>query len=1195
MSRKSVRLDIINSIKHDLMGPSEKDENIERIPIQQYLTGIIYPEIIDSKGPLDEKDDRFDKEDEEEEIHTESHLPRSIGMSMIVVPSKFSDKGIEIRISGAIYAEISKNSWIRKPISSENDYLTVGYEDSGIKFSDKKETGSIMIKDVSNIPDKDKYLDGFEIIWETLPVVHLQESEDEEKWYLSAFIVNKRKSKANERASNSLYQTYLNISTVDSWAIIARDKEFKGIDTDLQSLTLLYHKEHEFAVGHQVSVNWDSNNISDIFIKDLNDTEKKQKRKSILPNDNIKGELKDNCQMVETTFFPQQIRRDLDWTLKDISLNMYDLSDEQLFNVGTTNKDENILTLRKLADSYKEWIENTFSKKEEEKFSNRIETFQRHKNDCKTSLSRIIEGIDLLEEDEEIYKAFCLMNRAMWLNWINKSQSKKKEWPYVVDLSDKTGSWRPFQMAFILQSLPSIANQKHEHRDYLDLLWVPTGGGKTEAYLGLVAFLLFLSRIRKEVGDNDGVEVIMRYTLRLLTIQQFQRASRMILACEYIRKVDQYDELIDCKPFSIGLYVGQNTTPNKITTGKRLQGYSDDYHLFEKLYKPDRKKYKDLEFCGHTAEYALIFWEQKEDHPLKSTENPVQILNCPWCGQELTYKNYHLNRDNRKITINCSYDRCPFSRTDLPLNIRTVDQTILDNPPSFLIGTVDKFAQLTFKPRIGRLFGWHQGKRVGKPPSLIIQDELHLINGPLGSMVGLYEASIDFLSTTEIKANGIENTTIDYINPNDMNVVWESRPKIIASTATIRNAERQCQNLYDRIAKKFPSPGTHISDSFFVKEKKDDENNKTYVGIFCSGIGMKTTKKRTVSNTLIRVADHQINGTDWRFFDPYWTIVSYFNSKRELGGAVTLMRDDVRTNVESKRQSIKSEESIGELHGGLNSTELPSVLFRLDRRAIDKNPSPYDVILCTNMFSVGIDVDRLGLMMMNCQPKATTEYLQSTGRVGRKGDGLVFVLFNQARPRDQSHFESFYDYHNRIQYHVEAMTVTPFSDGSIDRALHAQYVILMRQTFPQGNLNPIWDNTDCLNYTNDHKNHESSLISSLYLIQRAYNIERSEKVWKSTLSSLLNFQEEWIRRCNLSLDDPTVKDRDGNLQSKLLYIQKGKHYHNNWPRLLEQDPASPWFDPAKRLDFNFLYPPILTPNSLRNVEEEIKLIYLRRK
>ncbi len=1175
MTRRKIRRDLINSLKRELMGPFVENEIIQRVPIQQYLTGIIYPEITNEEGPLDEQDDSKDKDDEEEEIYSKINLPRSIGLSSIIEPDLLGEKGIDIGISGAIYEEESPQTWKRFPISEKGDEIIIPQEKIGIKFSEMKESRLLSLEEYSPLSKK---LREIELVWETVPLKN-KNGEETRKWYLSVFLINKKKSKKIERASKSLYQVYLSIRTVDSWAIAARDESNDFLDEELKTLSLLYMNNHEFAVGHQTSANWDSGNLSDSKIITL---AKKTESLEIssLPKNNLNGDFLNHCQMVETTFFPEYRSRTMDWSIEGISLNMYELSNEGLFTNGIDKKNHGLHALKELANQYNRWILQTFSDSNKEKYKIKRDIFESNYSKCNACLKKINDGIELIEGDEEVYKAFCLMNRAMWLNSVNKEQSKNKKWPYVMNLNDKSASWRPFQMAFILQVIPSLSREKID-RDTVDLLWAPTGSGKTEAYLGLIAFTLFLNRIRGKAKQGDGLEVMMRYTLRLLTIQQFQRAARLIVACEHIRKWDRYKILNNCKPFSIGLYVGQNTTPNKISTNKRDGRYADDYHLY-KAHKND--EYNEFDECKGTAEFALVQWREKGSLPEES--NPVQILNCPWCGQELTHRDYKIiNRE--KMEIYCSFNKCPFSREDMPLRIYPVDQSIMDDPPSLLIGTVDKFAQLPFNPKIGRLFGWDRGKRIGHPPTLIIQDELHLINGPLGSMVGLYEASIDYLSCEGLRALDIENATMDGLTQ-EKKIECKTKPKIIASTATIRNADRQCRNLYDRKAKQFPPPGLTISDSFFVKERADNRDDKSYVGIYCPGIGMKTTNKRCLSVLLSENAKFRDEGVEGSLFDPYWTIVSYFNSRRELGGAVSLIRDDVRTNVRDVRPSIESENSLVELHGGLDSTKLPDILSKLERTVQDTSSIPYDILLCTNMFSVGIDIDRLGLMLMNCQPKATTEYLQSTGRVGRKGDGLVITLFNQARPRDLSHFESFYDYHQRIQHHVESMTVTPFSEGSIDRSLHAQYVAMMRITFPQCSLDSILDNTACINFSDAHINYSASLTICLFLLHRAKNVDKSDKLWSSLLESLKYFQREWIRRRNDALDNPIVM----NGKPTLLYIEKSKIYQRKYPRLLEQDPASPWFDSRK---FGKYHPPILTPNSLRNVEEEIALVELWRK
>jgi len=1192
MSQRIVRRRLIDSLKQDLMGPREDDEILERIPTQHYITGIIYPEVITEVSQQANDDDRDERIDEDEEVHTENLLPRSMGLSMMLIPGDLSEQGIVVRIGGAIYQEISKEQWIRKRISGSDGYLALSNDITNIRFSRKKERGGKALKDLPG--SIGAILEGFEVHWETHPVRAIKGEDHDYRSYLSVFIVNKRKAKMKALASNSFYQTYIAIETPSSLAIITRELEHRSHDDDLESLSMLYTKDHEFAVGHQVSVNWDWRNDSDVFISQLPEREQdRDGSRSMIPKDNIGGEFYERCGMVETSYFPECHRRSLDFQMSDIILNMFALSDKEFLNGYNGNRNVNLLHLKKLTSRYQDWIERTFSSDMEERFQNKNEIFQLHRTLCERSLSRMEEGLSFLEQRKDVYQAFCLMNRAMWLNWINKKQGKGSDGPYVVDISDKDAHWRPFQMGFILQNIANISDPTHPDRDLVDLLWVPTGGGKTEAYLGLVAFMMFLRRIRKEAGADDGLEVMMRYTLRLLTLQQFQRAAKMILACEHIRIIDDFDMLRDCKEFSIGLYVGQSTTPNKVSSGKRYGNVNNDYQLY-KLYEKDADRYDDLKACKDTAEYAIGFWKGHTTPPERS--NPVQITHCPWCGFELRHNDYIIDDDRSTLRIVCGYGNCLFHTYGI--NILTVDDDILASPPSLLIGTVDKFAQLPLNERLGGLFGWIKGEHRGRPPSLIIQDELHLINGPLGSMTGLYEASIDLLSSTDVRFCDSEGRTIEdgqlagtiEDGLGKGYVKWGSRPKVIASTATIRNANRQCRNLFDRGVFRFPSPGLDLKDSFFVKERDDEIEDKAYVGIFCGGCGMKTTSKKVMGRILVDVVKEKNAGTIIDDYDPYWTIISYFNSRRELGGAVTLLRDDIRTNIQDQRTSMENDGAIGELHGGLTSTDLPKVLNKMERRATDVDPIPYDVLLCTNMFSVGVDVDRLGAMAMNCQPKATTEYLQSTGRVGRTNDGLVLVLFNQARPRDQSHFERFYDYHSRIQLHVESMTVTPFSEGSLDRALHAQYVALMRHMLPQGQFSPIRTNQQCKNYTARHRDSVISILITSYFIARAQSIQANAAAKNATMDGILNFQAEWLRfvKESKALGDTA---NSGAIPSKLQYSQRG-WYQSKVARLLETDPSSKWFDPMKRYDLGFRLPPFLTPNSLRNVEEEIVMTNL---
>ena len=621
-------------------------------------------------------------------------------------------------------------------------------------------------------------------------------------------------------------------------------------------------------------------------------------------------------------------------------------------------------------------------------------------------------------------------------------------------------------------------------------------------------------------------------------------------ACEIIRSKNKanWGEL----PFMVGLFVGQSTTSNRI-------GDKNDYSKFE-------GNRKDNQNLNSTAYYALEYWKRKKEKP--SSSSPFQLLYCPWCGEELDITCYEIDDKNHLVT-KCKRNECSFKNMEIPAI--TVDENIYSRLPSMLIGTVDKFAMLPFNPRIGMLFGHvnrycpthgflcrtsnhpathKEGvqvlpiRKALPPPDMVIQDELHLINGPLGSMVGIYETTIDKLCSRKI-----DNTVV--------------RPKIIASTATIRRAKEQITSLFARDLKRFPAPGTNISDSFFVREEKNDSDAKMFVGVFPSGIGQKTVMKHALSSILLDVAELKKKGHPIEEWDDYWTVVSYFNSIRDLGSAKTTIEDDIQNAVRSERDIL-----LRELTSRMDSKDLPGILAKLSIRG-DKDA--IDVLACSNMFSVGVDVQRIGVMVMNNQPKSTSEYIQASGRVGRNKTGLVIVLYNWARPRDQSHYERFYDYHNRIQSHVEAMTVTPFSEGARDRALHAQYVSMLRILCEE----PLSRNGEAGNFDSNVRCSSLSLELQELIKKRMQTI--SSDSTNNMESELNKFMDDWVE---------FTEDSSG-IDEKLLY-ERYKFTSRSDKNILR-----------KIDDYNDIYCnslPILTPSSMRNVEKEVivhKIIGLR--
>ena len=364
----------------------------------------------------------------------------------------------------------------------------------------------------------------------------------------------------------------------------------------------------------------------------------------------------------------------------------------------------------------------------------------------------------------------------------------------------------------------------------------------------------------------------------------------------------------------------------------------------------------------------------------------------------------------------CPTSSCLF-HDNLPVNV--VDEHLFKHPPTFLIGTIDKFARITWDPRSRSMFG--MGNVDVLPPSLIIQDELHLISGPLGTVAGIYESAIDVLLASKGK-----------------------RPKVIAATATIRRAHDQVKQLYGRSASLFPASGLDERDSYFSRQVPINQKpGRLYIGCMGQGQTPLFSLVQVIASLSQSVIEVEI-GDKCR--DAYWTQVVYHNSRRELGKTYTLSRDDVPSRIEaisSDQSNLRELANVVELSGNIRGSEVPTILDRLF--ATEDSGDAIDILPCTNILSVGVDVGRLGLMVINGQPKTTAEYIQASSRVGR-GDvpGIVVTHLSSTKPRDRSHYETFTAYHQGLYRRVEPTSVTPYSLPALERAMHAAIIALIR-------------------------------------------------------------------------------------------------------------------------------------------------------
>ncbi|MDX9723259.1 MAG: DISARM system helicase DrmA [Myxococcota bacterium] len=657
---------------------------------------------------------------------------------------------------------------------------------------------------------------------------------------------------------------------------------------------------------------------------------------------------------------------------------------------------------------------------------------------------RIQAGLDALDE-QPVFEAFRLANQAIATAIRQRACHNE---PERNPLELPPPRWRPFQLAFLLMNLVGTANPQHDDRGVVDLLFFPTGGGKTEAYLGLAAFAMFLRRLQDPSIQSAGLTVLMRYTLRLLTLDQLGRAATLVCAMELMRQKD-IDKL-GRWPFEIGLWVGQGATPNRM--GKK--GDNDAFSAYAR---------------------TNAFQRDSATNP-----SPIPLESCPWCGWKFSRDSFKLLKDPNEPTdlrVNCVHRKCAFSGREQPrgLPVLSVDEPIYRRLPAFLIATVDKFASLPWVGESAGLFGRVQryddngfygpctpstGRALHAPlppPSLIIQDELHLISGPLGTMVGLYETVIDALARSSLDGGA-------------------PGPKLVASTATVRRAERQIRAVFGRSAVEvFPPPGPDRRDAFFaITVGANQSHPRRYVGVAAQGRNLKVVFLRSVL-ALMAAAQrawlaHGGAKTLPNPADPYMTLLGYFNALRELGGSRRIVEDEVRTQLADyaeRRQRLDVDNTLfakrpristpDELTSRVSTKQVAETKRRLELPFQEKEH--VDVALATNMISVGLDITRLGLMVVLGQPKTASEYIQATSRVGRdeQRPGLVVTLLNLHRPRDRSHYERFAAWHQSFYRAVEATSVTPFSPRALDRGIAAVTVALARlghpaMTAPRGAL-----------------------------------------------------------------------------------------------------------------------------------------------
>lgn len=900
---------------------------------------------------------------------------------------------------------------------------------------------------------------------------------------VSLFLVNEQDPKRRNKDERWLFQAEFSVTADDGSAVfvgrdlLLGDRSVTASDREqdeVKQLEMLYRDNVEFAVGHGTAVH------AEVSV----------------------GE-RDRATLVGTVSVPRyEVPRtdppavdEFDVPgLADVVLDMKALAQSPPLELSGV--------VGPLVSAYSAWLDQQALRHGEPGLAKHREAAVKALADARVIAGRLQMGVDLLASDSEAQQAFVFANQAMWQQRVRTLAADRRrrtgdsleECLAVMDVPANR-SWRPFQLAFLLLNLLSLTDPLNSERTsdrLVDLLFFPTGGGKTEAYLGLTAYTFAIRRLQGDrwgMDGRDGVAVLMRYTLRLLTAQQFQRAAALVAACEVRRReLAETDERWRGTPFRIGLWVGGSLTPNSFDVAGGMIG--------------------GAKMGGKGGGVGRA--------------TPLQLVACPWCGSSLSLvSDVQTDSVLWRTLVYCSdkFGECPFTeageertgvrREGIP--VVTVDDEIYRLLPSLVISTADKFAQLPWQGQLHLLFGkvsrrcTRHGYRsadldkVGqreekdshpasgafprattvdveplRPPDLIIQDELHLISGPLGSMTGLYETAIDLLATWQV--DGVDVA-----------------PKVIASTATVRRAADQVHALFGRRLAVFPPPMLDIGNNFFSVQRPtafDPANPDTlwepgrlYLGVCGFGARLKAVQARVFITLL--AAGARLFERYGDAADPYLTMVGYYSALRELAGGRRLVDDDVRSRLwAAQRRGLgrRTLRIVEELTSRKTSSDIPVILDQLglpftkageDAYAAKKLPAnaardagladgyrPIDVLLATNMISVGVDVPRLGLMVAVGQPKATSEYIQATSRVGRdrRGPGIIVTLYNWARPRDLSHYETFEHYHATFYKHVEALSVTPFAPRAMDRGLTAVLVSMVRHdeanTAAGGTWNP---------------------------------------------------------------------------------------------------------------------------------------------
>ncbi len=1016
----AVRARLVDALRRDLIGPGPQDEDLARellplSPSRWYLTGFFAPaidpnaeseEVADEGDPVFGDDDAADPQTgraraaddgpDDEGAARRIRVPSSLGLTVLV---EAGTTHVEVEVSWGDYAPVPPLP--PEVFTDEAAQYDPQYGDRQWRRLPRREILRLRVPDGRGarllVPDSAgavRPAGGLAVEAHARPAtVRRPDGTEAQVKALTVMLVNRRAAE-RRRFADVTYAFQLRLAVrVAEGLHPRRDMSGLGSADPDAALADLHHRDvAEYAVGRNTSAGWDADQDGTVRAA-FTDPMPQALVERVEPNEAIGGVV-----------FGMQA----------------------LAEAAAAGPDALGTALDRLPALYEVWIAEQGVGIGTIVGAPRQDTARRLLASARVARDRIAAGIALLRGDPHARLAFRAMNEA-----VARANRQRTAGRGGDPTSVTAPRWRPFQLAFILLNLPGLVDGLHPDREAVDLLFFPTGGGKTEAYLGLAGFTIAHRRITRPGTLGAGVAVLMRYTLRLLTLDQLGRAAGVVCALELMRGESAWQAggkpLLGTWPIEIGLWVGSAASPNRL--GGRGNTHPDTAVARVRRYQRDKR------------------------------EAPAPIKVCPWCAEPFTPQSFACvpnAQAPRNMEIRCASAACAFTG-DRALPVLTVDEAIYRRLPAFMIATVDKFAGLPWLAEAGAFFGhvdredewgfygaadpkgqgrraWHAGDTL-LPPTLVIQDELHLISGPLGTVAALYETALDRLATRTVMDKPV-------------------RPKIVASTATVRRASAQIEALFDRDRTAiFPPPGPDRLDSFFARTVPPDERPaRLYVGFAAPGKGPKLVFLSALRTVLAAAEKEAAAGGA----DPYMTALCYFNALRELGGARRIVEDEVRAKLATygaERRRVEppdapfADRRLREVLEITSRESTDQVAAAKDRLAVAAGgKDAVDVALATNMISVGLDIGRLGLMLVQGQPKAAAEYIQATSRVGREADkpGLVLTLLNVHKPRDRLHYEGFRNFHICFYRAVEATSVTPWAARALDRALAAVVVAAAR-------------------------------------------------------------------------------------------------------------------------------------------------------